>query len=430
MKSAPVQIGDATLYCGDCLDVMAGMEPESVATVITDPPYGLKFMGKNWDHGVPGAHFWEAVLRVAKPGAFMLAFGGTRTHHRLMCAIEDAGWEIRDCMMWLYGSGFPKSLDISKAIDKAAGAEREVIEKRTLNNNRFAISGTGVAQEQYKKFDNNANITFPSTSEAEQWDGYGTALKPAWEPIIVAMKPLDGTFAQNALKHGVAGVHVNGGRIEGVTSNPKTRNATYSGFDKSPQVQKDLPEIKTNGRFPANVILDEESAAMLDEQSGDNVSTGGRGHMSNGIFLGKHKVTGQNAGGLGDRGGASRFFYTAKASKSERNAGLHGMPIGEPPGSKRSKPASGRESALGSPRQNHHPAVKPLALMEYLCKLTSSPTGGDVLDPFMGSGTTGVACANLGRKFIGIQKDEKDAEYFDIACKRIEEAQRQGKMFT
>jgi hypothetical protein len=205
------------LHDGDCLDVMRAMDANSVDTVVCDPPYGLSFMGKNWDHGVPGVAFWQAALQVAKPGAMLLAFGGTRTHHRLMVAIEDAGWEIRDVIMWVYGSGFPKSHDISKAIDKAAGATREVTgeydSRNRYDNGQRASNGTYAKHITGEKTYGPTNATAPATDAAQEWQGWGTALKPAWEPIIVAMKPLDGTFAQNAMKHGVAGLNIDGSRI-------------------------------------------------------------------------------------------------------------------------------------------------------------------------------------------------------------------------
>jgi hypothetical protein len=190
---------------GDCRKAMCEMQPESVDAIVTDPPYGLSFMGKGWDHGVPGVEFWTEAMRVAKPGAHLLAFGGTRTYHRLACAIEDAGWEIRDCVMWVYGSGFPKSHDVSKAIDKAAGAEREVVgQYASFRPNEHADT----------KYNGNlhtsGNITAPATNAARQWSGWGTALKPAWEPIIVARKPLVGTVAANVMQHGVGGINVDG----------------------------------------------------------------------------------------------------------------------------------------------------------------------------------------------------------------------------
>jgi len=345
---------------GDCLDVMRGMEPESVDTIITDPPYGLAFMGQQWDHGVPGVPFWTAALRVAKPGAMMLAFGGTRTHHRLMCAIEDAGWEIRDCMMWLYGSGFPKSHDISKAIGKAAGVE-----------------------------------TTPATDLARQWGGWGTALKPAWEPIVVAMKPLDGTFAQNAEKWGVAGLWIDGGRIgtdEDCARKRTLVSDTSAPFGKGAEMGGNG---RPAGRFPANVILDEDAGAMLDEQSGEcgAFAPVKRGHdgKSQGIYGDFAQKGDDGASFHNDSGGASRFFYCAKVSRAERTDG-------------------GRID-------NNHPTVKPVSLLRYLCRLTKTPTGGLVLDPFTGSGSTGIACIEEERDFIGI---ESNADYVEIARRRIE----------
>ena len=213
---------------GDSIDVMASMTPESVATIITDPPYGIKYMGKDWDAGVPGVAYWRKALMVCKPGAFLLAFGGTRTFHRLTCAIEDAGWEIRDCVLWLYGSGFPKSLDVSKAIDKAARMERAVV-----GSGKPRGSSDKYAQDDYSKamagkpFD----ITAPATDEAKLWQGYGTALKPAWEPIIVARKRLDGTVADNVLKHGTGALNIDGGRIP--TNDNTTAIRRSYGFTKN-----------------------------------------------------------------------------------------------------------------------------------------------------------------------------------------------------
>jgi len=304
------------IICGDCLDVMASMPESSVDSIVTDPPYGLSFMGKDWDHGVPGEAFWREALRVAKPGAHLLAFGGTRTHHRLMCAIEDAGWEIRDCLGWLYGSGFPKSLDVSKAIDKMAGAER--------------------------------------AHEAIQWQGWGTALKPAWEPIVLARKPLIGTVAQNVLEHGTGALNIDGCRVGtedklSIGSNKHNGNAINFGMKDNKEAQSQHPQ----GRFPANLIHDgsDEVEAVFPKN-------------------------------------ASRFFYCAKASKSERGEG------------------------------NNHPTVKPLALMRYLCRLVTPPDGV-VLDPFCGSGSTLVGALQEGFRYIGI---EKDPDYVNIAYARTKHA--------
>ena len=390
------------LRLGDCLEVMKTLGANSVDDIITDPPYGLEFMGKGWDHGVPGIPYWAEALRVAKPGAFLLAFGGTRTYHRLACAVEDAGWEIRDCLMWLYGTGFPKSLDISKAIDKAAGAEREVIGVKSYpREGTTPVTRLG-KPNLYSKFEGGgqgSNLkTAPATEDAKLWDGWGTALKPAWEPVIVAMKPLDGTFAQNALKHGVAGLNIDGTRIdtdENLNGGAYSSGAgeRYDGAENWRMKRGDHGNAgqyePPTGRWPANVVLDEEAASLLDEQSGDSLSTGGTdkaGKFKNqyGVYAGDNP--GGSAGGFGDAGGASRFFYCAKTSRRERG------------------------------EANNHPTVKPIALMEWLCRLTATPTGGVVLDPFMGSGSTGIAAGRTGRDFIGI---EKDPGYFEIAKDRI-----------
>ena len=409
------------LHCGDCLEVLPTLEFDSIDSVITDPPYGLAFMGKLWDHGIPGAPFWEAILRVAKPGAMLLAFGGTRTFHRLTVAIEDAGWEIRDCMMWLYGSGFPKSLDISKAIDKAAGVEREVVGSK-LGMPGMAKDGSN----QNSNFDGafqgkdgktlSTDITAPNTEAAKLWDGFGTALKPAWEPIVVAMKPLDGTFAQNALKFGVAGLNIDLARIQSneTLARPfnEANNKTYGKY------QQFGNPTEPKGRWPANLLLDQEAGAMLDAQSGILKSGELKGyniqarkkdwHLSGLNSIPKTKST-------KSEGGASRFFYTAKASKAERNEGLEDLP--------QTNVNDGRKTSIDNayqrgdtPRSNTHPTIKPIDLMEYLCKLTKTPTGGIVLDPFMGSGTTGIAAKRTGRDFIGI---ELSPEYFEIAKARI-----------
>ena len=253
-----------TIYHGDMREVVPEL-PEPVSYVLTDPPYGLKFMGKDWDHSVPGLRFWKIVSDACKPGAMMMAFGGTRTHHRLMCAIEDAGWEIRDCLMWLYGQGFPKSQNISKALDRAAGAEREIVghayplgrENRTASQGR----SSGVWAERSTPKDAMPAITAPTTEAAKLWDGYETGLKPAYEPIVLAMEKLDGTFARNALEHGVAGLNVDKGRILNATGwrrktnhwKPPEEIGIYGGGKGYPDEMDG--EGNSKGRFPANVIL-------------------------------------------------------------------------------------------------------------------------------------------------------------------------------
>jgi len=414
--------GRIALREGDWLEVMAGLPEASVDTIITDPPYGLKFMGKQWDHGVPGEPFWEAALRVARPGAMLLAFGGTRTFHRLACAIEDAGWEIRDCLMWLHGQGFPKSLDVSKAMDKAAGAERESLGIKPFahpDSDRWSgqkppSSKVGVGlphsfQESERKPASEVyNITAPATPLAEQWNGWGTALKPAWEPIVLAMKPLDGAFAQNAERHGVAGLNVDAARIAG---QPHTGHAWAGQGGRKPAsgvplVPCVMSPAHALGRWPANVVLDEDAARLVAEQSGERRAGSGllgTDPSRRGCFGSWGRTPFRS---FADTGGASRFFYTAKARPGEREAGLIGkLPCIRCGGLATKDHDDGRGGRARCVR-NGHPTVKPLALMEWLCKLTSTPTGGTVLDPFMGSGTTGVACAKLGRPFIGIEQVE------------------------
>jgi site-specific DNA-methyltransferase (adenine-specific) len=362
---------------GDCLAVMPTLDADSVDAIVSDPPYGLAFMGKAWDYGVPGPEFWREALRVAKPGAYLVAFGGTRTYHRLTCAIEDAGWEIRDCLSWLYGSGFPKS-----------------------HNGPWG----------------------------------GTALKPAWEPIILARKPLVGTVAANVAQYGTGGLNIDATRIgfaskadkaESTGKNQHTRYAnpgsnrdSYSG-NMPPRTDYDA-----SGRWPANVCLDEDAAGMLDEQTGNlGVSSGGgmkrdgRNNAVYGTHTGHEQV--RNVG-HGDSGGASRFFYCAKSSRKEREAGLEGMD-GREQGQRygnvqdaRPHTSEGYEYSR-KPTSNHHPTVKPIALMRWLCRLVT-PKGGLILDPFTGSGTTGCAAVLEGFRFVGI---EREAEYVEIAEKRI-----------
>jgi DNA modification methylase len=429
----------ARVVHADCLDAMREMPDASIDAIVTDPPYGLAFMGKNWDHGVPGVPFWAEAFRVAKPGAHLVAFGGTRTYHRLACAIEDAGWEVRDCLSWLYGSGFPKSLDVSKAIDKKkddwadiaavvrfledarqiSGVSRKQVENHfgTVNigqafftltpgskprvpmwnqweklktllgfsdamdaevwrlNGRKGKPGDAWAEREVvgsqrgttlavapgqgmDRATTDLPITAPATDAAKQWQGWGTALKPGWEPAILARKPLVGTVASNVLAHGTGAINVDGCRIEG-------------------------------NRWPANVAFDEAAAHALDEQTG----------------------------------GASRFFYTAKASRSERNAGCENIEA-RPQDPTRELDAAGGNNPRNrgaAPRVNSHPTVKPVALMRWLVRMVTPPKGV-VLDPFCGSGTTLVAAIEEGFDCIGV---EREAEYVAIIEARIAAAQKQ-----
>lgn len=483
---------------GDCLEVMRGMEAHSVSAIVTDPPYGLHFMGKDWDtfkfkpapsknrnlrsdeshvsltdtNGAFQAgnyddrrndefqefiyNFAVEALRVVKPGGHLLMFGAPRRYHRQACGIEDAGWEIRDCLMWIYGSGFPKSLNIGKSLDKKLDGDIRPI-CRFLNK---SISDSGMSIEdiaskfnfttrmiyhwaakdtdsqprlpsneqwnilkgylnfsdemdsEVKRLNERENakkrgfkegnlhgwftgkelLENPQTALAKQFDGFGTALKPAYEPIILAMKPCDGTFAKNAEKWGQAGLNIDVSRI------PTFDSPKGSGERKQDDIFKLGGKgnggniTPSTGRWPANILLDEEAVELLDRQSGHSKS-------SSGVTKAGPTALGQNSGwnshnnkptehqGHGDSGGASRFFYCAKASSSERG------------------------------QDNRHPTVKPIRLMEYLIRLIAPPKDAVIVDPFAGSGTTLLACQNLGLTCIGI---EKSSEYCAIAQARID----------
>ena len=411
---------------GDALEVLKGIPADSFDSCVTDPPYGLGFMGKAWDKSgiANNVDLWREVLRVLKPGAHLLSFGGSRTYHRMACAIEDAGFEIRDQIMWIYGSGFPKSLDVSKAIDKAAGAEREVIEQvRVKGGGMEHVNRTNAATHDYRpdgyqKGENVLDITAPSTDAAKQWQGWGTALKPAMEPITMARKPLAGTVAVNVLAHGTGGINIDGCRVEGPGGvkweTPRGGIWTTDSGATAKLVQND------QGRWPANLIHDgsEEVVGLF--------PNAGNGHWSykpakdGGIY--KYGLKDMPDGGSDKTvSSAARFFYCAKASRSERNAGLKGMKEREwhgqmPKNDPNYVRSDGAVRTQNLPRQNHHPTVKPIALMRYLVRLVTPP-GGIVLDPFAGSGSTGVACAEEGFGFIGI---EREAEYCEIARARIE----------
>ena len=415
------------LHHGDCLEVLRSMPDCGIDAIVTDPPYGLSFMGKKWDYDVPSVEVWVECLRVLKPGGHLLAFAGTRTQHRMAVRIEDAGFEIRDMIAWVYGSGFPKSLDVSKAIDKNNGevgrllrftewmrttgltskqideatgtnmgghyltaksqpaiptrrlwaklrplcnhvpewvdelverieAEREVVGKHKTDMGGLGGERLGQA---------GGNITAPATDAAKQWEGWGTALKPALEPITVARKPLVGTVAENVLQYGTGAINVDGGRVEG-------------------------------GRWPANFIHDgsEEATDLLKD--------------------------------------SARFFYCAKASKADRDAGLDGSHSKQMDESrKQGNPGGDNPRNRGvQERTNFHPTVKPTDLMRYLCRLVTPPNG-IVLDPFNGSGSTGCAAVLEGFQYIGI---EREAEYIAISKKRIQarskQAQKQHKQLT
>lgn len=397
------------------------MPDNSVDSIVTDPPYELGFMGKSWDSsGIAfNVDVWTEALRVLKPGGHLIAFSGSRTYHRMAVAIEDAGFEIRDQIMWIYGSGFPKSHNISKGIDKAAGVERKEIIGWT---NKGMPSGANKAIH-HGEGSEPTPVTAPATAEAKQWQGWGTALKPAHEPMVLARKPIVGTVANNVLTYGVGGLNIDGARVEsGETLARPFNEAKNDVFGKYEQFGN---PIEPSGRFPANFIhdgSDEVLALFPDTKSSklnkasitaQNAIYGNRPKEMTGIF------------DYGDSGSAARFFYCAKASKRDRNEGLDGFEPQKMDESRNEGNPGGdnpRNRGL-TQRANHHPTVKPTDLMRYLCKLVTPPNG-TVLDPFMGSGSTGKAAILEGFDFIGI---DMTPEYVEIAEARINWAKEQDK---
>jgi site-specific DNA-methyltransferase (adenine-specific) len=394
----------ARLIHGDCLAALETMPTDSVDAVVTDPPYGLVFMGKEWDR-FAGAQYqdwcllWATeCLRVLKPGGHLLAFGGTRTSHRLASAIEDAGFEIRDSIAWLYGSGFPKSLDVSKAIDKAAGAQREVVGTK-LGQPGYSLAPSNNDHRTYSKGLGNTSdptreceVTAPATDAAQQWAGWGTALKPGYEPIVVARKPFRGTVAANVVAHGTGALNVDACRVGNPAPSMSSGGTRRSGGIMGASSPLGGWENTASGRWPTNVVMDESQAAELDAQSG--ITAGGHHPATrNGIGYGSGAKGTTGTPRTTDSGGASRFFpvfkYQAKASAKERP-----------------KDAEGKG----------HPTVKPLELMRWLVRLVTPPDGL-VVDPFAGSGTTGEACLLEGFRCVLI---EREADYMPLIAARLD----------
>ena len=419
------------VHHGDCREVMQAMEPESIDSIVSDPPYGLSFMGKGWDtyntdrkqrqNNKYEDFMYEVfghALRVAKPGAHLLAFGGTRTFHRLTVAIEDAGWHIRDCLMWVYGSGFPKSHDVSKAIDREAGAEREVVGTVRKTPSSGGPNTNEGWVRPWAEGKTTMDITAPATDAARQWQGWGTALKPAWEPIILARKPLSGTVAANVLEHGTGAINVDGCRVEAAgvpvfgTSGGRKFEQTHT------QPDRRTKQIGTSdeGRWPANLIHDgsDEVVGLFPQTAS---TAGMKGTREGAVYGGGKGLGGENTlRGHSDSGSAARFFYCAKASKRDRDEGCEGLEEREAG----IKNDSGRGYSERDPmakimRSNHHPTVKPTDLMRYLCRLITPPDGL-VFDPFTGSGSTGKAAMLEGFRFVGA---EQYPEYIEIARARI-----------
>lgn len=382
------------IYNENCLDAMKRLEDNSVDSIVTDPPYGLSFMGKKWDYDVPSTEIWAECLRVLKPGGHLLAFAGTRTQHRMAVRIEDAGFEIRDMIAWIYGSGFPKSLDVSKAIDKAAGVKREVVGVREDFAKRMSLSDSPNTANPggYVNPQAAGQITVPATEAARQWQGWGTALKPALEPITVARKPIDGTVSSNVLAHGTGALNIDGCRVgaddgQDRSRPPRTPNAILGGGKGT---NLTASEHNAAARWPANLIHDgsDEVLAWFPFQKSGAINPHINGSVAaNTVASFSRGLDGKlrNYTSKANEGSAARFFYCAKASKKDRG-------------------------------DNNHPTVKPTDLMRYLCRLVTPP-GGIVLDPFMGSGSTGKAAMLEGFSFIGCELSE---EYAAIANARIE----------
>jgi DNA modification methylase len=409
------------IHIGDNQLILPTLPDNSVDSIVTDPPYELGFMGKSWDAtGIAyNVQMWRECLRVLKPGGHLLAFSGSRTYHRMAVAIEDAGFQIRDQIMWVYGSGFPKSLNISKAIDKAAGAEREVLSSYETHD----IRNAGLMD---KKGALTVTITAPATAEAEVWDGWGTALKPAHEPIVLARKPLDGTVANNVLVHGVGGINIDGCRVEypeGEVDFDRVQrqqadgsgNTISNAFGASALVGTEIKTYKENGRFPANFIHDgsDEVLELFPQNVKGEIGRVGRKSAGN-YDASNYKVGVVTDTGIRDSGSAARFFYCAKANKKDRNEGLDGFD--DKPRPTMGNGIGGQPNQQIANNKNHHPTVKPTDLMRYLCRLVTPPNG-TVLDPFTGSGSTGKAALLEGFSFIGIEQSE---EYAAIAQARIE----------
>ena len=409
------------LYQGNMLDMLEAVEPNSIDSIVTDPPYELNFMGKGWDNaGVSfNANTWKQCYEALKPGGYLLAFGGSRTYHRIAVAIEDAGFEIRDTIMWLYGSGFPKSMNIGLAIDKKNGVE---IKSSYIPNDKNNVYGN--------KF--GGGKTDNTLKAQNEWQGWGTALKPSFEPIIVARKPFKGSLVDNVIENGVGGINIDECRVgneerqnpqAGFIRRGRTDEEVFLGTDKN------RPEgtLTVNGRFPANTILTYDETDFGEVCGGfpcTKSQIGARGGQGFHNCLGRpdrERKDGNNLSGYEDSGSASRYFYCAKASKKDRDEGLDSF--------KQEKVNDGRQTPIDNPfqrgetpRKNTHPTVKPTELMQYLVRLVT-PNGGVVLDPFNGSGSTGKAVMyenkerNKNYKYVGIELTD---EYLPIAQARIE----------
>ena len=414
------------LYHGNMLDMLDVIEPNSIDSIVTDPPYELNFMNKGWDNA--GISFqketWEKCLTVLKPGGYLLVFGGSRTFHRIACAIEDAGFEIRDTIMWLYGSGFPKSMNIGLAIDKKNGIESEIIGTQTKGSSPLPANHSG------NWCDNQKDGTFEIKKATNEWAGYGTALKPSFEPIIVARKPFKGSCVDNVMQYGVGGINIDECRVKtnDTYSYPNGGGGSSFGIGKGIDGTRTTPtESNPLGRFPANTILtyddtdfDEVCGGFPDTKNSKRSPKNNKDTVYTNTYTPPKAIYTEN-NTYGDSGSASRYFYCAKASKRDRDEGLD-LFSQEKVNDGRNTPIDNAFQRGETLRKNTHPTVKPTSLMQYLVRLVT-PNGGTVFDPFNGSGSTGKAVMyenhdrNKGYKYIGIELTE---EYLPIAKARID----------
>lgn len=458
----PTLIGNATLYNGDCLDVLKALPANSIEACLTDPPYGLSahseadirkcmaawladepyvhggkgFMGKSWDSFVPGPEMWRELYRVLKPGAHLLVFAGTRTADLMSLALRLAGFECRDSLQWVFGSGFSKGLDVSKAIDAMKGAEREVIGYERHGNTAFGIINDDAWQA--KEF---TYCTAPATPEAAQWDGWKSAMKPAYEPILLFRKPLDGTIAGNTLKWGTGGLNIDATRVFGdmgpdrALGKPRRTDNTKYG-----QANETINPQHPQGRYPANIILDSSeevekcfpvstSRPVKSENIGKSGDGKKRGLFGNGSIV--------RSGYYDKETSASRFFqhcdytieeiaelngiepkrivYSGKASKRDRDEGCESLAAKQYSHDGRETPIENAYQRNQSVAANHHATVKPTSLLRYCLRLICPP-GATVIDPFLGSGSTAKAALLEGFNVIGI---EREPDYFEICKARV-----------
>jgi len=425
--------GDGVVVCADSEDALALLPDNCCHAIVTDPPYGLAFMGRKWDGDVPGPGVWQQCLRVAVPGAHLLAFGSARTHHRLWAAIEDASWGIRGTLTWHYGQGFPKGGDVSKGIDKAAGAERELGPKRVSADGTVAHDGAGKRHSGYERpwrsnpeaVDRNTRVSYPATEDAKKWAGWQANVKPATEFVCLARKPMsEKNLAANVLRWGTGALNIGGRRVGTAQTVTRVAETRFDGSHYAHGQAYRPPFVREYanppGRVPADLLLSHHPACrvrdchrdcpvrILDEQSGELTSgrmRAGTQRTTGGGYSGGFPGCATEHDTPGDTGGASRFFPTIECADED----LDFIRFRYCPKASRS------ERTCGGAVVNRHPTVKPIALMRWLVGLVARP-GQMVLDPFAGSGTTGIAAAREGLRYILI---EQDAGHAATARKRI-----------